>query len=106
MMHVLGFSSFLYKDFPKGNPYLEINGEKFLKSPEIVKKVAEHFGCDSNNGMLLEDQDGSFIPSHWERKAMNNEFMTANGKVHSFISPITQALLDSMGWYDVSYKFS
>ena len=56
--------------------------------------------------MLLEDQDGSLIPSHWERKVLNNEFMTANGKVHSYISPISLAFLDSTGWYDVSYELT
>lgn len=39
-MHIFGFSAALYNDFPKGNPYLDMGEEKFLKSPEIMEKVA------------------------------------------------------------------
>ena len=42
--------------------------------------------------MLLEDQDGTLIASHWEHKVMGSEFMVAMNQKNSYISNITLAL--------------
>lgn len=35
--------------------------------------MKSHFNCGTNkNGLLLEDQDGTLIASHWERKIVGN----------------------------------
>ncbi len=57
--------------------------------------------------MLLEDQDGTLIYSHWERKAIGNEYMISSNKKGSYMSRITLALLDSTGWYpEVNYTYA
>jgi hypothetical protein len=36
--------------------------------------------------MLLEDQDGTLIASHWEHKVIGNEYMIASNQKNSFVS--------------------
>ena len=56
--------------------------------------------------MPLEDQDGVQVSSHWEKKAVGNEFMIAASKKGSYISGVSLALLETTGWYDVDYSLS
>jgi hypothetical protein len=64
------------------------------------------YGCDKVEGMLLEDQDGSYISSHWERKVGGTEFMIPTNKKDSIVSRVSLALLDSTGWYEVNYTMA
>ena len=69
--------------------------------------MAAHYGCSDGKGMLLEDQDGTLIASHWERKAAGNEYMISSNKRGSFVSRITLALFESTGWYpEVDYTYA
>lgn len=49
--------------------------------------------------MPLEDQDGTLIASHWERKVIGHEFMIASNKKGAYVSRMTLALFASTGWY-------
>lgn len=105
--HVLGFSSLAYELYPKGNPVVQKGNSYYLNSTRINEEVAAHFGCNSNEGLLLEDQDGTLLASHWERKVTFNEYMTASNSKNTIISRFTLALFESMGWYvSVDYDFA
>lgn len=63
--HVLGFSALAYELYPLGNPVVQRGDSNYLNSTRINQEVAAHFGCTSNSGLLLEDQDGTLLASHW-----------------------------------------
>ncbi len=54
----------MYDKYPKGNPYRNVNNTQHLTSDQIVQEMKNHFGCDKPLGIILEDQDGTLIPSH------------------------------------------
>ena len=73
MTHVLGFSQSMFSLYPKGNPLVQLpNGDNYLSSEALLREAKDHFGCDAAKGILLEDQDGKLIGSHWERKLLGN----------------------------------
>ena len=66
MTHILGFSALMYELYPSGNPLIkDPNGDNYLNSTRLNEEVQNHFGCSHNKGLLLEDQDGTLIASHW-----------------------------------------
>lgn len=80
-----------------------------LKSPEVKKISREYFGCDTLEGMLLENEGGPGTKdSHWERTLMRNEVMTASGIQSDAVTSIfTLAFLKDSNWYaDVNYELA
>lgn len=63
--HILGFSALAYDLYPLGNPVVQNGNNNYLNSTRINQEVAAHYGCSSNTGLLLEDQDGTLLASHW-----------------------------------------
>lgn len=57
--------------------------------------------------MILEDGGGSGTAgSHWDRNALENEFMTGFVVTHDAIySNFTFKLLEDTGWYLPTYKY-
>ena len=73
MTHILGFSAAMYDLYLPGTPLVQTpNGDYLINTPRINNEVNKHFNCSSNKGLPLEDQDGTLIASHWERKVMGN----------------------------------
>lgn len=73
MIHILGYSAAMYDKYPLGNLYRNTSaGTQYLTSPQIVQEMNNYFGCSSSLGLILEDQDGTLIPSHSERKLFGN----------------------------------
>ena len=94
MTHILGFSAVMYELYPKGTPLIQKpSGEYLINTPKIIQEIRKHFNCSSPFGIPLEDQDGTLISSHWERKVMGNEVMIASNRKSSFVSVMTLALL-------------
>ena len=63
-----------------------------------------HYNCSIKDnavikGLALEDQDGTIIPSHWEKKIVGNEIMIAGNSKNMYQSIFTLALLEATGWY-------
>lgn len=51
----------------------------FLATPEVRKRSASYFGCDTIVGVALENQGGDgTIGSHWEKSMLMDELMTGN----------------------------
>ena len=97
----------MYSIYPAGNPLVNSSTGNYLNSTKLKKEVADHFGCTNNQGLLLEDQDGTIIASHWERNSVYNEYMTASNSKNTVFSRFTLALLDSTGWYtSVDYSYA
>lgn len=108
MTHILGFTALMYEIYPNGSPLVQDEiGSYYLNSPKIQQEIKTQFGCASSKGLPLEDQDGTLIASHWERKVVGNDYMIASNKKGAFLSRFTLALLDSSGWYpSIDYSYA
>jgi len=61
----------MYEMYPNGNPLVTSpTGDNLLTSPKLQEEIKNHFNCSGAGGLPLEDQDGTLIASHWERKAV------------------------------------
>lgn len=73
LTHVLGFSASMYETYPNGNPLVSTpDGNYFLNSPKLQTEIKNFFNCTNSKGLPLEDQDGTLIASHWEKKVVGN----------------------------------
>ena len=46
------------------------NNNFILKTPNVVAWAQDHFGCNTLQGVPLENEDGGIRGSHWERLTM------------------------------------
>jgi len=112
LTHVLAFSPNLYDHFvdASGNTIGSSNvyssavkrGQQttLIKTPKVLEVSKEHFGCNTIEGMELENQGGSgSLGAHWERTILHNEYMTASSINLAAVSKFTFALLEDSGWY-------
>jgi len=81
-------------------------------SPKVVQAAREYFGSNSLEGMELETgvnqpECGAMVNSHWSYPIVGPEVMTAttDNSAH-FLSPMTLALLEDSGWYQVDYQLT
>jgi hypothetical protein len=84
-----------------------------ISSPRVVRAARAHYGCDSLEGLELEDSgsDGAGIGSHWETRVMTGEVMAPQiasdaSAVGPRISPMTLAYFEDMGVYRADYRFA
>jgi hypothetical protein len=68
-----------------------------LQSPGVRSRVRDHFGCQTVAGAPLENYNGG--SSHWDKRAFNNELMTATRSPNPVLSPLSLAVLVDAGWY-------
>ena len=73
-------------------------------TPSVKNKTRAHYGCDSADGMQLED-----IPLgkgvHWEARVAGSELMSyGSGSGQIFISDISLAFLEDTNQYIVDYS--
>eukprot|EP01130_Rhizamoeba_saxonica_P016484 TRINITY_DN762_c0_g1_i1.p1 TRINITY_DN762_c0_g1~~TRINITY_DN762_c0_g1_i1.p1 ORF type:complete len:713 (-),score=146.24 TRINITY_DN762_c0_g1_i1:1134-3272(-) len=110
IVHSLGFSTskLTNEGFIKWNedgsweprPVSEIVQDNAIITTLTVDRVKNYFGCDTMEGVELED-DGitGSVGSHWEKRLFMNEFMTATQSSVPIVSLITFSLLEDSGWY-------
>eukprot|EP01060_Flectonema_neradi_P003059 TRINITY_DN1191_c0_g2_i2.p2 TRINITY_DN1191_c0_g2~~TRINITY_DN1191_c0_g2_i2.p2 ORF type:complete len:358 (+),score=59.48 TRINITY_DN1191_c0_g2_i2:48-1121(+) len=115
IFHVMGFSSSFFTNpspwWPQGAPLLGVTESSptstgRIASPKVLEKARAHFGCDTLDGLLLENQGGSgTLGSHWEKRVMGYEMMTGVGThfIDNVLSDITLAYFEDTGVYDVDY---
>lgn len=76
-------------------------------TPKVKLAVQNQFGCDSVEGAILENQPtkNSCIGAHFDERLFFTETMSPiySSKYSSVLSPVTVALLEDSGWYDVDY---
>ena len=105
VLHALVFSSQLWKNFPKVNgqdQYFIENGDHYLRGPNLLSTVKDHFGCQSINKIPLEDDGGDGSKGgHFERIIFGDETMVSEDVSIAKFSKMTLALLKDSGWYDI-----
>jgi leishmanolysin len=121
LVHVLGFEPELFPTFldasgrkhatpaiaPQimwGVPGDESTQKRSFKFvlPTVQREARIHFGCPTLDGLELEDGGGSgSAGSHWEKRIVWNELMSATLLGESLMSRLTAALLQDSGWYEV-----
>ena len=106
--HVLGFSPSLFSYFPS-DPVVSttmVNGinTTYYHAEPLTSRLRKHFNCSTLKGAYLENQGAAgSIGSHFERKMLEAELMTASSINDARISEFTLAFLESTGWYTVDY---
>lgn len=114
--HIIAFNNELFGNFRKedGSQYqyqevvkdVTINDKstKIIITPKVIEAAKKHFGCNSLEGVELEDQGGvGTAGSHWEQRIMHGDFMISESLTENVISEISLALFEDSGWYRVNY---
>ena len=106
--HVLVFSDSLFEYFQ----YYDVTTTKrvngitrtLIQTPKVIEVAAQHFGCNSIDGIELENQGGEgSAGSHWEARIMLGDYMISTDYPEIVISDISLALFEDSGWYKVNY---
>jgi len=117
LTHALGFASELYpyfvdsngmpyNNFTKPYRYNSVIPTHKVISPKVVDYVRHFFDCHTMDGMELESSDdmvGEGLGSHWEKRLVGNEYMSPVSGPELFVSRLTLALFEDMGWYRADY---
>eukprot|EP01065_Artemidia_motanka_P042691 TRINITY_DN5771_c0_g1_i1.p1 TRINITY_DN5771_c0_g1~~TRINITY_DN5771_c0_g1_i1.p1 ORF type:complete len:2086 (+),score=468.12 TRINITY_DN5771_c0_g1_i1:39-6260(+) len=119
LLHALGFSSSFY-DSPGwfaearaaagGSVTKRVtkpDGRQLQKLvlPSVIAEAKSHFGCDTIDGLDIENQGGGgSAGSHWEQRILHGEVMVSTGtRETSSVSRITLAYFQDSGLYQVDY---
>jgi len=118
VFHGLGFSSWLFDDFRDESGNVR-NKDSWLKTSTengaAIQKVSlaaplgyarETFGCDSLDGVAIENIGGSGTAgSHWKKLFYFDDFMNGVGMGESAIyTKLTFSMLEASGWYQINYE--
>ena len=119
MSHLLGFSSGQFDNWrdSSGNLYASDQVKKqvtvrgveksVLLTPNLLEKAKKAFNCSTIEGVELEDAGGSGTAgSHWDKRIMMNDYMTAFIPSDGIFSDVTLALFQDTGWYSVNYTLA
>ncbi|MCP4498347.1 MAG: hypothetical protein GY822_00055, partial [Deltaproteobacteria bacterium] len=112
--HLLGFSTQLYPRFrdAEGRPQpaatLEGPGGRILlATPRVLEVARLHYGCDEIEGVPMEDGGGEGTRgSHWEVSWIGDRDVmlgTSFRPGRAVMSPLTLALFEDTGWFDVDW---
>jgi hypothetical protein len=80
-----------------------------ITTPRVVRTVREFFDCPNLIGAELDNRFSTprctFFDSHWKQRIFGDEFMTPSitGGAQ-YISPVTFAFLEDLGWYKMDYS--
>ncbi|CAD8206575.1 unnamed protein product [Paramecium pentaurelia] len=109
-MYVMGFhfQSFInYFDSSTNKSYPEVlmtqDGNSYLSTPRLTKKMKLHFNCSSINGAQLENEGGpNYELFHLERSLFYNEILTSSlMEGNAIISDFTFSLFQDTGFYNL-----
>lgn len=122
MTHALVFSKNRFYDFRQplngklwgySNVVSQVQGRGGITvskviTPNVVKQAKRQFNCFNwvDAGLELEngDKGSADFSSHWEKRMVMNEYMSATSSYDPVYSAFTLALFEDSGWYQVSYK--
>ncbi|RLN36561.1 hypothetical protein BBJ28_00005799 [Nothophytophthora sp. Chile5] len=120
MTHALVFSQRLFANFrqPRNGPiwgYGNVVSQSQraggivvskIVTPQVVQQLKQHFNCLDwvDAGLELEngDQGSAAFSSHWEKRVVMNEYMSATSSYDPVYSALTMALFADSGWYEVA----
>ena len=103
--HILVFNPSLFYRLGMSTSTIENNKTiTIINSPMVLAKAREHFGCDSLEGIPLENQGSAGSSgSHWEARYMLGDYMISTVYQDNVISDISLALFEDSGYYKVKY---
>lgn len=82
-----------------GDPYFDI------VTPRVAQIAKNHFDCQSLSGARLENFESTCIGSHWDERLFLTDILSpALAWRNNLLSPLTLALLEDTGWYQVNYE--
>lgn len=113
MIHVLGFSSSLYKyylnedGFPLKDHIKTVEDHLVIDVPALTNKLREYFGCVDLEGAYMENNGGKgSIGSHFEKRFFLYEVMSS-GAIHDRrVSELSLGMLEASGWYLPDYNMA
>lgn len=76
----------------------------YIKTPKVVALARAHYGCDSLQGVALEDQQTGKV-AHWEARWLGPELMSyGTGTGETIFGDITFAYLEDTHQYIANYS--
>lgn len=77
-----------------------------VTTPEVVKTAKSYFGCDSLEGLELEDQGGSGTAgSHWDERVAREDLMCGQIGGYKGLTVLSASFFEDSGWYKITNKF-
>ncbi|EKF98961.1 surface protease GP63, putative, partial [Trypanosoma cruzi] len=109
LAHALGFSNERMEEKSMLNSKYIVRGMKrwMVAGNHVQAKTRAHFGCDSLEGMELEDEDGASsrkIP-HWKERHARDELMAPTVGA-GYYTALTMAVFADMGYYRVNWSMA
>ncbi|PWU90443.1 putative surface protease GP63 [Trypanosoma cruzi] len=109
LAHALGFSKERMEEKSMLNSEYSVRGMKrwMVAGNHVQAKTRAHFGCDSLEGMELEDEDGASarkIP-HWKERHARDELMAPTVGA-GYYTALTMAVFADMGYYRVNWSMA
>lgn len=78
-----------------------------MKSPKLLAHARDYFGCDTLEGVGLENNGGGGTAgSHWERAHLGSEYMNGMMVQEARISQFTLSLFEDTGWYRANMAYA
>ena len=112
LTHAFGFLSDAFQYFPEGKEnsiFSKVDNygilRHYVKSPKVFEFAKKYYGCDSLEGVEVENQGSSgSIGSHWEARTMLGEYMTSETYEDEVaISDFTLYFFEDSGWYKTNH---
>ncbi|RNC45352.1 putative surface protease GP63, partial [Trypanosoma cruzi] len=109
LAHALGFSQRNMEEKSMLNSEYIVRGRSrwMVAGNHVKAKTRAHFGCDSLEGMELEDEDGASsrkIP-HWKERHARDELMAPTVGA-GYYTALTMAVFADMGYYRVNWSMA
>lgn len=116
-LHAFGFSKSMYHHFldengkPRGSEVLKKvvkRGKEthILDLPRLTKLARDYFGCDTIEGVEMENQGGSgSLGSHFEHRMIREDLMVSTADLNLQFTEFLAVLLEETHWYRVNRKY-
>lgn len=99
--HALGFTTSYFGAANRtSNGFARGKSVKKIQTPTVVETARKYFGCNSIDGIEIEDEGAAgSVGAHWDRRILFEELMTASAG--SRMSVFTLSFFKDLGFYDV-----
>lgn len=81
---------------------------KIVKTPRVLEAARHHFGCDTLDGVEIEDMGGSGTAgSHWKKRIFYEEALVGvTTSASLYYSSVTLAFFEDAGFYKANYDYA
>ncbi|KAK7197981.1 major surface protease gp63 [Novymonas esmeraldas] len=109
ILHALGFNFHVFEEQDMVAYSPSVRGKRnvpVIASPLVVAQVRDHFGCEEQTFLELEDMGGRGTElSHWKRRSMKDDLMAGTTEAGIY-SAITIAAMEDTGFYKGNYSMA